>query len=497
MLTTKRSISRRLTVWFSSVFFAGLVFFGALMWFDLSAALTSGRSHTLEKRASRLGELLRTTRSLPPAQCAARFQAFANATGGGLIEVFDVKGRRIFPSPSSAAKAFPWPEIRPVDRDTFGEVDVSGEGYRILMRPSFESSTPLILCVASPLASNRALLDAFSAGLVWTIPVLLALSALGGYALSRKALAPVDRITEATRSISASNLAERLPVPNTGDELERLSHTCNAMLARLESAVQEIKQFTADASHELRSPLSFIRTVAELGLRNGQADAASREAFREIVDECGKAGRLLQDMLTLARADAGSSNLTFESIDLAEVVSEVCDKARLLAEERHLTIAVSFSDERIGTIWGEYSSIHRLLSILVDNAIKYTPAPGAIHVGLGTVAGKMTVTVQDDGVGISRADLPHIFGRFYRADPSRGQVEGFGLGLAIAKWIAEIHNARLCVESQEGVGSVFRIEFPALAVSTARPAISLDVTFDQAAELSGSRRGCAGLGNSP
>jgi signal transduction histidine kinase len=227
--------------------------------------------------------------------------------------------------------------------------------------------------------------------------------------------------------------------------------------------VNEIKQFTADASHELRSPLSFIRTVAELSLRS-RPDTASRQAFEEIVEECGKASRLLEDMLTLARADAGNAHLDFEQVDLAEVVTAVCDKARLLADQSGHTLTVSLNDARPALVWGDYSSLYRLLWILVENAAKYTPRPGRISITLSTNAEKVTLGVADTGIGISAADLPHIFQRLYRADPSRSQVEGSGLGLAIAKWIADTHHARLSAESNENAGSLFEIAFPMCAV---------------------------------
>ncbi len=414
-----RSISLRLTIWFSSVFFAGLALFGAVMWLHLKDTLTSGRSQTLERRADRLGELLRDTQADSPGERARKFQAFADATGGGLIEVFRTNGTRVIPSPTAAAQAFPWPRVTPLDHDRFAEVTFLGQPYRVLAHPFAAGLEPLVLCAAAPLEGNRTVLNAFSAGLLWVIPVLLAISALGGYVLSRKALKPVDQITAATRSISVSNLSERLPVPETRDELQRLSETCNAMLARLESAVNEIKRFTGDASHELRNPVSFVRTTAELALRNRQIDAGSRRAFEEIVAECGKASRLLKDMLTLARADAGNAQLAFEPVDLVEVVKIVCHKARSLTDERGHSLTIHFEDGCRPTVWGDYASLNRLLWILLDNAAKYTPAPGTIQVRLEAGAEKVTVTVEDNGMGIAAADLPRIFGRFYRADPSR------------------------------------------------------------------------------
>ncbi len=329
-----RSISLRLTIWFCSVFFGGFALFGAVMWLDLKTTLTSGRSRTLERRAERLADLVRDTHADPPDQRARKFQAFADATGGGLIEVFRTDGTRALPSPTAAAQAFPWPRVTTMDGDRFSEARFQGQLYRILAHRYAANSQTLILYAAAPLENNRLVLSAFTDGLLCAVPALLAISALGGYALSRRALKPVDEITAATRSISVSNLSARLPVRETRDELQRLSETQNDMLARLESAVNEIKRFTDDASHELRSPVSFVQTTAQLALRNRQLDPASRRAFEEIVAECAKAGRLLKDMLTLARADAGNSKLAFEPVDLADVVQSACQKARALAEER-------------------------------------------------------------------------------------------------------------------------------------------------------------------
>jgi signal transduction histidine kinase len=174
-------------------------------------------------------------------------------------------------------------------------------------------------------------------------------------------------------------------------------------------------------------------------------------------------------MLTLARADAGNSRLAFEPVDLVEVVKTVCHKARSLTEERGHTLTVHIEDDCHATVWGDYSSLNRLLWILLDNAAKYTLAPGTIQVTLAAGWEKVTVTVEDNGMGISATDLPYIFGRFYRADPSRSQVEGSGLGLSIATWIANVHQASLSADSKENAGSVFKIEFPLLAAASRQP----------------------------
>jgi len=223
-----------------------------------------------------------------------------------------------------------------------------------------------------------------------------------------------------------------------------------------------------DASHELRNPVSFVRTTAELALRNREADPVSKRSFKEIIAECGKASHLLEDMLTLARADTGHSRLAFEPVDLVEALRAFSQKGTVLAGERGHVLTVDFGADGHATVLGDYASLQRLLWILLDNATKYTPPPGSIRMKLAVEDHRAVVTVEDNGIGISAADLPHIFARFYRADKSRSQVDGAGLGLSIAQWIANVHGASISAESSEAEGSVFRVAFVLLAGETGR-----------------------------
>ncbi len=460
MLKRRASISLRLTLWFGGIFFLGWMLFGAAMWFNLKNTLTGERYQTLARRVDRLQELLRKTQGENQADRDEDFKDFANATGNGLAEVLRADGSLVFPPPSRAAQSFPWPAVRGGGNERFVQASDAGQPYWVLMRGFALDGQPVYLLTAAPESGNLLLLSRFLGGLLASAPILLLISSAGGYILSRTALKPVDRITAAVRSISIRNLSERLPVAQTGDELQRLAETCNAMLVRLESAVKRIEQFTADASHELRGPLSFTRTVAEVAMRNSNMDDESRQAFADIVEESAKAAVLLDDMLTLARADAGPSDTSLEPVNLAAVVEETCEMVRPLADKRHLVLCVSLSAGRSAKVLGDSPSLRRLLWILLDNALKYTEPPGRIEVSLNAVAGKATLLVSDNGMGIAAADLPHVFERFYRADPSRSQVEGTGLGLAIGKWIAEFHHADLSVESNERLGTIFRVVFP-------------------------------------
>ncbi|MGD0097683.1 MAG: ATP-binding protein [Terracidiphilus sp.] len=460
MLTGRTSISLRLTVWFGGIFLLGWVLFGAAMWFNLKHTLTSERRLTLSRRIDRLQDLLQKTQSEDPSDRAQDFKDFAHATGGGLSEVFRADGSRAFPSPSAAAKTFPWPVTRGGAGEAFVQVRTPDQPYWVLARPFSLEGETVYLVVAAPEAGNILVLERFWEGLLASAPALLLISSAGGYWLSRRALKPVDKITATARFISIRNLSERLPVIKTGDELQRLAETCNAMLDRLESSVNRINQFTADASHELRGPLSFVRTVAEVALRNPNADAASRRACEDIVEEVAKAAVLLEDMLTLARADADRGGTDLKPINLADVVKEACELARPLAEERNLSLTASVCDEQFINVLGDFPTLRRLMWILLDNALKYTQAPGQIEVRLITDKRHAILRVKDSGEGIAESDLPHVFDRFFRADPSRSQTEGSGLGLSIAKWIAEMHDANISVASQLHKGTVVKLVFP-------------------------------------
>ena len=456
----RASISMRLTLSFGTMVLLGWLAFGVAMWLSLKHTLTEERHSTLTRRLERLQELLRQTGEESSAERQQDFKDFAHATGNGLSEVFRPDGSRALPSPSTAAKTFSWPPVKAGDHQVFRQIVSGGQPYWVLERTFRLGDEELILASAAPASGNILVLDRFLEGLLASVPVLLLVSLTGGYWLSRRALRPVDRITATARSIGIRNLAERLPSISTGDELERLSETFNAMLVRLESAVNQIKQFTGDASHELRGPLSFVRTVSEVALRNPDIDLQSREAFKDIVEETKRAAVLLEDMLTLARADAKGADTILVPVNLDEVVREACEMAGPCSQERGLPILLSLADSDPTRVLGDFNSLRRLFWILLDNALKYSQAPGKIDITLHSSTDLAIVVIRDMGCGIPTEDLPHIFDRFYRSDPSRSQVEGSGLGLSIAKWIADLHNATLSISSNVGHGTSVEFAIP-------------------------------------
>jgi signal transduction histidine kinase len=288
------------------------------------------------------------------------------------------------------------------------------------------------------------------------IPGVLIVSCLGGYWLSSRALRPVDGITRVARSIGVHNPSQRIAVPQTGDELQRMAQAWNDVLERLDVAVNRIRQFTSDASHELRTPLALIRATAELALRRERDAEGYRASLGQIEHEAEHMTALTESLLTLARADAGGLGMTMQSVDLNQLVESVVEQNAAVAMEKGVTLRAATTDRPV-LATADPSGIRRILLILMDNALKHTPAGGAVTVSTVTEGGGVILTVQDTGEGIPAAALPHIFERFYRADAARGSGSGFGLGLSIAQAIAHAHGSTIAVSSTSGAGARFSL----------------------------------------
>jgi two-component system, OmpR family, heavy metal sensor histidine kinase CusS len=439
MRLSQWSIGARLTLWYSLVLAAGLALFAALIWLVVTHSLVAAIDESLAAQMNGVTTVL-DGEYLPgnPQHLQEELSEYAEATPEGRwIEVRDGRGQMLIAGNGAAG-----PHYRSLER----EIIVQGEKFRVT--------------VAAPLEGTELTLRRLREVLLSSAPFVLLIGSLGGYWMSRRALHPVDAITRAAQSISIENLSERLRVPASGDELARLAETWNNMLARLEAAVKRLTQFTADASHELRTPIALIRATAELTLRRERSPETYREALRHVVDESDRTARLIEDLLLLARADAGLPALPLDRLELTPLVREVCEQGQMLAEERELEIAAELPEQPV-YVDANDPALRRLLLLLVDNAVKYTPAGGRITVSVALDPSGPTVTVRDTGIGIPDAALPHVFERFYRVDESRSRhVGGAGLGLSIAQWIAERHHARLEAESVLGRGSAFRVRFP-------------------------------------
>jgi heavy metal sensor kinase len=303
-------------------------------------------------------------------------------------------------------------------------------------------------------------LEEFFSVLLPLFPLALILAGLGGYTLARKALAPIDVMAQRAERISAERLSERLPVENPEDELGHLAGVCNAMLGRLEAGFEQLRRFTADASHELRSPLTAIRSVGEVGLQEQKSAEEYRDVIGSMLEETDRLTHLVDSLLVLSRAEAGNVNIHPARVSLLEVAKEAVSLLDVLAEEKRQRILVE-GDAAVA-VNADRILLRQAAVNLIDNAIKYSPPSAEILVRARCGADRQAILeVIDQGSGVPREHQAKIFDRFYRVDSGRAREQGgAGLGLAIARWAVEVHGGHSELESEEGKGSTFRLVLP-------------------------------------
>ena len=297
----------------------------------------------------------------------------------------------------------------------------------------------------------------------WTaagLGLCLGVAAWGGYRLARRALQPMERLVEQAASVTAERLVHQFEVAHTDDEVGVLATAFNDTMRRLNVSFEQARRFSADASHELRTPVTAIRTVGQVVLQAGaDADVARyREAVGSIVEEAERLTSLLDTLLLLSRADAGRVEMRRAAVALDVLVRDVVTECEVLAEEKGQALTV---DTVPASVDGDAGLLRLAITNLVDNAIRFTPSGGRIAVRVSTPAGAVRIDVQDTGPGIPAEHLPRLFDRFYRVDAGRARrVGGTGLGLSIVQWAIALHDGRVSVDSTPGVGSTFRIDVP-------------------------------------
>jgi heavy metal sensor kinase len=456
-------IRLRLTAWYFAVLAVVLSAFGVSAYLAMRHSIRKTVDEELQVRAEGVHQLIeRTVQRGAKGDLPEGLREHTELrAGGALLQVSDAQGNWLYRS--KVMSDYGVPRI-PTTSPKVTEYRGNDVPLRIWNQVVNVAGEPYFIQSAFEMDDFYEALYHFELLLYIAIPSLLICAALGGYWISTRALSPVDQITRTARTISAQNLSSRLVVPPTGDELQRLSETLNGMLDRLESAFKKITQFTADASHELRTPVAVMRTRAELSLRKARSADEYRDVISEVLAELEKTSGLIEQLMFLARADSGAETLHFADTNVTEVLREACHQGSALAEAKQISFQEFISPDSMW-IRGDASSLRRLFLILIDNAVKYTPANGHVEVSLQRNNGYAIAQVKDTGIGIAETDLPNVFERFYRADKARNrELGGVGLGLSIGRWITEVHSGTIEVQSAPGRGSVFQIRLP---ISTA------------------------------
>lgn len=466
------SIGVRLTLWYVAIFALGEFVFGTGMWFILRQNLYDIVDDGLESQVEDLKSFFESQKK--NASVAKLQEETGESYGiehsGDFLEVYLETGDLIYRSTFLETHRAPLLPPDQVKRPTFRTREIEGRYFRFVFQKLSANAHTYTIEMGLPADDAVETLQLFRNYLLMFAPLLLLIAAGVGYWMSRRALSPVDALVQTAREISGTNLSSRLQKLETGDELQRLSDTLNEMLDRIETAFLRVTQFTGDASHELRTPISLIRTEAELALRRSRGEAEYIESLRHILLEAERTTALIEQLLELARADSGREALHMQSVDLRQTLGVVVEGWQQVATIRDLKFSAHLDDQTI-FVMGDETLLRRLVDILLDNAFKYTPTPGSVRLSLEPRCETATITVQDSGVGIAPQEQSRIFERFYRVDKARSRAQGgAGLGLAIAQWIVTQHRGSIAVESRPGEGSTFRVELP----KTAAPVQNLE-----------------------
>ena len=299
--------------------------------------------------------------------------------------------------------------------------------------------------------------------LTWTLLPAIVLGVLGGWWLTRRALAPVTDLTEKVEKIQEKNLGEKLPRSSNGDELDRLTEVFNAMTGRLNESFTRVREFTLHASHELKTPLTVLRAEAETALHDESRSAAERDRAASQLEELKRLTRIVDGLTLLAKADAGQVDLMLETVQLDELVKDIFADTQILAEPQGIAVKLGSCDEV--SVRGDRDRLRQLLLNLADNAVKYNLPKGVITLGMQRAGSWAEFTISNTGPGIPAAMLPRVFDRFFRGDAAHGNtVEGCGLGLSIAQWIVNAHGGVIHLASEPGKMTTVTVTLPAEGV---------------------------------
>ena len=500
-LSRSPGIRVQLTLWYTAIFALLILLFSLIFYTTLQAFLASGVDSTLQLRAQQIaggissesgkiviqdvtGELPGLDATPTPGEQGTGTTE-TNQTGGPndtgqhgtqsdvnigtLVRILDGKGQAAYLSPAFRALSLPSASFtQPLHGPSWqGTVYAkNGQAVRVISVALSDNGKVFgVLQVGESLAQLTATLQSITIALLIIVPFVLLLGALGSYWLAKRAFRPMLHLTRTAREIKAGDLHRRVPIPRSRDEVYDLALTLNEMIGRLDQAFTQQRRFVADASHELRTPVTVIRSITDVALEEPLNLDDYSEVLREISAEAERLGMLINDLLVLARADEEQMPLDHEPVRLDLLAFDVAAAMEPLAIERGIALQVQTLEP--ATVSGDTARLIQVLMGLVDNALTYTNAGGTVALGVEARGAVACLTVRDTGIGIAEEDTPYIFERFYRADPARSRAAGgSGLGLSIADWVIQAHGGSIDVESQVGQGSTFTVTLP-LAPSTA------------------------------
>jgi heavy metal sensor kinase len=453
------TIRWRMTLWYGAVLAIVLVSFSAALYLTMRQHLAARADRELSDELVEVRQEIEEANSLSELQqrLHRRFDNDASID----FEVRGSSGDTIFRSKRLGSQSLPLtPKSASAKAPDFSSAQIGEMGqWRIASQTAAGTDGTYLMQVGRSLVPEQDSLRELLHVLLLIVPLALIAAIGGGYWLAKRALAPVDRMTREAEAITASQLNLRLPVNGHDDELERLALTLNRMIERLQRSFEEMQQFTADAAHELRTPLAIMHSAAEVALRSAREPEQYRSVLENLMEETDQLTRLASQLLYLCREDSGQNPPPVTCVRLDKLVCDVCDQMQIVAEEQALSLTVSA--DGACEVSGDAERLRRVLFNLIDNAVKYTDSGGSISVSVTSDDRLAHIVVSDTGIGIASQHIPHIFQRFYRPPGATDtRRAGTGLGLAICKAIVESHAGRIDVRSEPGKSSEFTITLP-------------------------------------
>jgi heavy metal sensor kinase len=465
-----RSLSFRLVAWYAGVLTTVFVLLGLLTFLLLRHYLEANLLDTQVRRARQIAGTLvaQAPRESADALGSEVERLYSPEINDRFIRISRADGHVVYASGPPRNESFD-PSGVPQIAGNFLEgaarkVPVPGGTLLVAAVPATGSDGTLYRVeVGTSAAPAENTLAQVLVMLAVGLPVAVAVAVAGGFILVRRSLEPVERMAVKAEEITQHSLSERLPVGQSGDELERLSISLNNMISRLEDALRGSKQFVADASHELRTPLTVMRGELESLAQDGRLARETREALGSVLEEVERLAEIVESLFALSRLDAGEAAV-WQPFDLAELAATTAEQMSLLATDKHIRVECESTPGV--TVRGDRARLKQVIVNLLDNAIKYTPNGGQVTLRVRREGAQAVLDVTDTGIGIPAEALPHVFKRFFRVDGSRSREQGgAGLGLSIVKSICSAHGAEVEVLSTPGAGSTFRVRQPLAAES--------------------------------
>ncbi len=479
-----RSLRFKLTLWYVLILGILLISFSSFLYFTLSQSL----HRDVDNKLRSLAELIASESSSPLSKFGFGNIDEALETSmnlkpiGKFIQVLDESGNIGRKSDNLKNVQLPI-SLNALKNASKGLINfetnrsIGNTPLRIITFPVIENNhVTKIVQIASSLEEVEDALNKLFLILIITVPLALMVASLGGQFLAHKALKPVDNITQTARIITSQNLNQRINPPKVKDEIARLIETFNEMISRLDQSFRQMKQFSSDASHELKTPLTILKGEVEVTLRKERSPQEYQQTLKSNLEEINRMSQIVGDLLILSKADTGEIRLNKEDINLTEILNEVVAQMDMLAKSKKLSLSASNHCPEI-RILGDALRLRELFINLIENGIKYTEEGGSVHITLqkeypplgrdqsdwieGEKRECVKIIVSDTGIGIAKEDQERIFDRFFRVDKARSREQGgSGLGLSICKWIVEAHQGEIKVASELGKGSSFIVKLP-------------------------------------